>query len=83
MNKQYLYEDQNYKKTTVTKLPIDFLEVPEPSFTRGFLELAEDAKNVGVENEQCFHVDEVLPQAAVMAKTGHSDYCRVQSPVAK
>ena len=47
---------------------MDFLEVPEPSFTRGFLELAEEAKNVCVENEQCLHVDEVLPQVAVMAK---------------
>ena len=53
MNEQCLYENQNYKKTTITKLPMDFLEVPEPSFTRGFLELAEEAKNVCVENEQC------------------------------
>ena len=49
---------------------MDFLEIPEPSFTRGFLELAEEAKNVCVENEQCLHVDEVLhvPQVAVMTK---------------
>ena len=46
MNEQCLYENQNYKKTTITKLPMDFLEVPEPSFTRGFLELAEEAKNI-------------------------------------
>ena len=56
------------KKPTITKLPMDFLEIPEPSFTRGFLELAEEAKNVCVENEQCLHVDEVLPQVAVMTK---------------
>ena len=70
MNEQCLYENQNCRKTTITKLPMDFLEVPEPSFTRGFLELAEEAKNVCVENEQCLHVDEVLPQVAVMAKPG-------------
>ena len=68
MNEQCLYENQKYKKRTITKLPMDFLEVPEPSFTRGFLELAEEAKNVCVENEQCLHVDEVLSQVAVMAK---------------
>ena len=56
------------KKTTITKLPMDFLEIPQPSFTRGFLELAEEARNVCVENEQCFHVDEVLPQVAGMTK---------------
>ena len=67
-NEQCLYEDQNYKKTTITKLPMDFLEIPEPSFTRRFLELAEEAKNVCVQNEQCLHVDEVLPQMAGMTK---------------
>ena len=77
MNERYLYEDQNYTKTTDTKLPMDFLEVPEPSFTRGFLELAEEAKNVCVENEQCLLIDEVLPQVAVMVKM------QIQSLVAK
>ena len=67
-NVQYLYEDQNYKKTTITKLPMDFLEIPEPSFTRGFLELAEEARNGCVESEQCFLVDEVLPQVTGMTK---------------
>ena len=67
-NEQCLYKEQNYKKTTITKLPMDFLEIPEPSFTRGFLELAEEAKNVCVENEQCLHEDEVLSQVAVMTK---------------
>ena len=67
-NEQCLYEDKNYKKTTITKLPMDFLEIPELSFTRGFLELAEEAKNVCVENEQYLHIDEVLPQVAVITK---------------
>ena len=48
---------------------MDFLEIPQPSFTRGFLKLAEEARNVSVENEQCFHVDEDLPQVAGMTKT--------------
>ena len=30
--------------------------------------MAEEARNVCIENEQCLHVDEVLPQMAVMTK---------------
>ena len=67
-NVQCLYEDQNYKKTTITKLPMDFLEIPQPSFTRGFLELAEEARNGCVESEQWFLVDEVQPQVTGMTK---------------
>ena len=47
---------------------MDFLEIPQPSFTRRFLELAEEARNVCVENEQCFLVDEVLPQVTGITK---------------
>ena len=67
-NEKCLYEYQDYKKTTITKLSMDFLEIPQPSFTRGFLELAEEPRNVCVENEQCFLVDEVLPQVTGMTK---------------
>ena len=38
-------EDQNYTKTTITKLSMDFLEIPKPAFTRRFLELAEEVLN--------------------------------------
>ena len=62
-------EDQNYTKTTITKLSMDFLEIPQPSFTRRFLKLAEEARNGGVESEQWFLVDEVLPQVTGMTKS--------------
>ena len=68
MNVQCLSDDQNYKKTTNMKMPMDYLEVPEPSLTRGFLELAEEARNVCVENEQCLYTDEILPQVAGMTR---------------
>ena len=61
-------EDQNYTKTTITKLFTDFLEIPKPAFTRRFLELADEARNGGVENEPLFLVDEVLPQVTGMTK---------------
>ena len=69
-NEQYLYEDQNYTKTTITKLSMDFLEIPQPSFTRKFfLKLAEEARNGGVDSGQWFLVDEVLPQVTGMTKS--------------
>ena len=43
---------------------MDYLEVPEPSF----LELAEEARNVCVEYEQCIYTDEILPQVAGMTR---------------
>ena len=42
-------DDQNYMKTTMMQMPMDFLEIPELSLPRGFLELAEEARNVKVE----------------------------------
>ena len=47
---------------------MDFLEIPQQSFTRGFLKLAEEARNGGVESEPLFLVDEVLPQVTGMTK---------------
>ena len=32
-NKQCVYEVLDNKKTTITKLSMDFLEIPQPSFT--------------------------------------------------
>ena len=61
-NKKCIYEVLDNKKTTTMKVSMDFLKIPQPSFTRGFLELAEEARNVCIENEHCFLVDEVLPQ---------------------
>ena len=43
---QYQSEDQKIMKTTNMQMPMHFLEIPEPTLSRGFLELAEDARNV-------------------------------------
>ena len=75
INVQCLSDDTNYKKTTSMKMPMDYLEVPEPSLTWGFLELAKEARNVCVEYEQCIYTDEILPQGAVM--TRRNDCCRI------
>ena len=68
INVQCLSDDTNYKKTTSMKMPMDYLEVPEPSLSWGLLELAEEARNVCVEYEQCIYTDEILPQGAVMMR---------------
>ena len=61
-------DDQNFMKTTIMQMPMDYLEIPEPSLTRGFLELAEEARNVNVEIEQCCYTDEVQTQEAGLAR---------------
>ena len=57
VNVQCRSNDQDRMKTTVMKLPTDFVRL-----TQGFLELAEEARNVNVEIEQCCYSDEVQTQ---------------------
>ena len=49
---QYQSDDQNSTKTTIMHMPMDYLEIPEPALPRGFLQLAEEARNVSVESGQ-------------------------------
>ena len=46
------------------QMPMDFLEIPEPSLPRFFLELAEEAKIVDVECGQSCYTEEVQSQEA-------------------
>ena len=61
-------DDQNSMKTTIMQMPMDYLEIPEPSLPRGFLELAEETRNVNVEIEQCCYTDEVQTQEAGLTR---------------
>ena len=54
--------------STDRKLSMELLEIPQRSVTRGFLELAEAARNICVEKKQCFMVEEVLPQVTEMTR---------------
>ena len=47
---------------------MELLEIPQQLITRGFLELAEEARNIGVEKKQSFLVEEVLPQVTGMTR---------------
>ena len=54
-NEQPLYEDQNYMKTTITKLPTDFVEISKPTPSRVSVKVAEEASTDGATNEQCLY----------------------------
>ena len=60
--KKCIYEVLDNNETTERKLSTELIEIPQQSVTRGFLELAEEARNIGVEKKQSFLVEEVLPQ---------------------
>ena len=57
-----MYEVMDKNETTERKVSTELLEVPQQLVTRGFLELAEEARIVKVEKKQSFLVEEVLPQ---------------------
>ena len=64
-----MYEVLDNNETTERKLSTELLEIPQQSVTRGFLELAEEArKKIGVEKKQSFVVEEVLPQITEMTR---------------
>ena len=67
-NEQCIYEVLDNNKTTDRKLSMELLEIPQQLVTRGFLELAEEARNIGVEKKQSFLVEEVLPQVTEMTR---------------
>ena len=55
-------------KTTDGILSMELLEIPHQLVTRGFLKLAEEARNSGVEKKQSFLVEEVPPQVTGMTR---------------
>ena len=67
-NEQCIYEVLDSIKMADGKLSMEFLEIPQQSVTRGFLELAEEARNSGVEKKQSFLVEEVPPQITGMTR---------------
>ena len=53
-----MYEVLDNNEMTEGKLSTELLEIPQQSVTRGFLELAEEARNIGVEKKQSFLVED-------------------------
>ena len=65
---QYQSDDQNSIKTTNMQMAMDYLEIPEPTLPRGFLELAEEARNIKVESGRSYYTEEVQSQGAGLTK---------------
>ena len=65
---QYQSDDQNSMMTTIMQMPMDFLEIPEPSLPRVFLELAEEARYVDVGSGQSCYTEEVQSQEAGLTR---------------
>ena len=65
---KWMYEVLDNNETTEWKLSTELIEIPQQLVTRGFLELAEEARNIGVEKKQSFLVEEVLPQLTEMTR---------------
>ena len=63
-----MYEVLDNNETTERKLSTELLEITQQLVTQGFLELAEEARKIGVEKKQSFLVEEVLPQITEMTR---------------
>ena len=80
---QYQSDDQNSMKTTIMQMPMDYLEIPEPALPRGFLKLAEEARNVNVESGQSCYTEEVQSQGAGLTRPVFVTVMEYSSPVLK
>ena len=50
------------------QMPMDYLEIPEPTLPRGFLDLAEEARNVKVESGRSCYTEEVQSQGTGLTR---------------
>ena len=60
---------------------MDFLEIPEPTLPRGFLELAEEARNVKIESGQFCYTEEVQSQGTGLTRPVFFTVMEYSSPV--
>ena len=78
---QYQLDDQKSMKTTNMQMPRDYLEIPEPTLPRGFLELAEEARNVKVESGRSCYTEEVQTQGTGLTRLVFVTVMEYSSPV--
>ena len=78
---QYQSDDQKIMKTTNMQMPMDFLEIPEPTLPRGFLKLAEEARNVKIESGQFCYTEEVQSQGTGLTRPVCVTVMEYSSPV--
>ena len=73
--------DGNLVKNETTKLEVstELVDLPQKLFTRGFLELAEEARIVDVSQTPSCRIEEIIPQVNEMTKPmGHYISCRIE-----
>ena len=80
---QYQSDDQNSLKMTNMQMPMDFLEIPEPTLPRGFLQLAEEARNVKIESGRSCYTEEVQSQGTGLTRPVFVTVVEYSSPVLK
>ena len=80
---QYQSDDQNSLKTTNMQMPMDFLEILEPTLPRGFLQLAEEARNVKIESGRSCYTEEVQSQGTGLTRPVFVTVVEYSSPVLK
>ena len=80
---QYQSDDQNSLKMTNMQMPMDFLEIPEPTLPRGFLQLAEEARNVKIESGRSCNTEEVQSQGTGLTRPVFVTVMEYSSPVLK
>ena len=80
---QYQSDDQKSMKTTNMQMPMDYLEIPEPTLPRGFLELAEEARNVKVESGRSYYTEEVQSQGTRLTRPVFVTVMEYSSPALK
>ena len=68
-------------KTTNMPMPMDFLEIPESTLPRGFLELAEEARNVKIESGQFCYTEDVQSQGTGLTRPVFVTVMEDSSPV--
>ena len=65
------------------QMPMDYLEIPELALPRGFLKLAEEARNVNVKSGQSCYTEEVQSQGAGLTRPVFVTVMEYSSPVLK
>ena len=80
---QYQSDNQNSLKMTNMQMPMDFLEIPELTLPRGFLQLAEEARNVKIESGRSCYTEEVQSQGTGLTRPVFVTVVEYSSPVLK
>ena len=80
---QYQSDAQKSMKTTNMQIPMDYLEIPEPTLPRVLLELAEEDRNAKVESGRYCYMEEVQSQVTGLTRPVFITAMEYSSPVLK